>query len=504
MLNETLQHITAWLHLNPHWAGIITFLISFAESLAVIGSIVPGSVTMTAIGILIGSGVIPATSTFLFAILGAIAGDSGSYYLGYYFNDKLHQLWPFSKHPNLLASGQYFFNEHGGKSVFIGRFLGPLRAVVPVVAGMMKMKQNRFLLANVTSAIIWSFLYILPGVFIGFASKDLSKEAASRFIVYILIALVIAWTCIYLLKKIIYFVSKFIHEHTKILWHWSKKHPKLKKYTNLIIDPLAPNSNLQLVFLLLGTTCFILFLSLSLLLYSGYLKNLNLIVLQSVKDLYSIKLSAFLTVITFFGDKHYLALLVGLLFIYLGFIRKHLRTALYLLSLFVTTAATVFFIKHISFVPRPDILAVIKSSSSFPSGHATLSVTIWGFITFILVTPFSKPVKQSIVLPAVTIIAFVLLSRVYLGAHWFADILAGLMLGLSLLFSHLICYYAQVGRKPLVLKETIGMIVIILLSFSIYASLNYQKSFKGYALKQPIVKKHKLLPHFLDKNSKSN
>jgi len=158
---EYVQPATVWLTNNPHWALAITFIISFSESLAIIGSIVPGSVTMTAVGIMAGSGVMRIDLTLLAAILGAVFGDSASYFLGYYFSDRLSKIWPFKKHPKWLDYGEDYFRKHGGKSVLIGRFIGPLRAIIPVVAGMMKMRQDKFLVANVI------------GILIGAASSEL-------------------------------------------------------------------------------------------------------------------------------------------------------------------------------------------------------------------------------------------------------------------------------------------------------------------------------------------
>ncbi len=76
MLQEYLHPVIVYLHHNPHSAGIIAFLISCSEALAVIGTIIPGSVTMTAVGTLIGSKVIPADSTLIWIVCGAITGDS--------------------------------------------------------------------------------------------------------------------------------------------------------------------------------------------------------------------------------------------------------------------------------------------------------------------------------------------------------------------------------------------------------------------------------------------
>ena len=148
---EYIQPLTAWLHQHPSWALLITFLISFSESLAVIGSIIPGSITMTAIGILAGSGAMRIDLTFLAAITGAVAGDSSSYAIGYICRDSLITIWPFKKYPGWLNYGKEYFSKYGAASVLIGRFVGPIRSIIPVIAGMMHMKHWHFLFANIVS-----------------------------------------------------------------------------------------------------------------------------------------------------------------------------------------------------------------------------------------------------------------------------------------------------------------------------------------------------------------
>jgi membrane protein DedA with SNARE-associated domain len=154
--------IFQWLNNHPNFAGLVTFLISAGESVAIIGTIIPGSVMMTAIGALAGAGVIPLWSTIFWAIIGAIVGDGISYWIGFYFKDQLHYVWPFKQYPYLLGNGESFFRNHGGMSVFIGRFVGPVRALVPLVAGMLGVKPIRFAVANIASAIGWAPAYMLP------------------------------------------------------------------------------------------------------------------------------------------------------------------------------------------------------------------------------------------------------------------------------------------------------------------------------------------------------
>src|SRR5690242_7956049 len=127
--SDIINSILQWLNTHPQTAGFATFIISAIESIAIIGTIIPGSVMMTAIGTLAGAGVIPLWPTMIWAILGAIAGDGVSYWLGHYFKDRIHDIWPFKQHPAILEKGELFFYKHGAKSVFIGRFVGPVRAL---------------------------------------------------------------------------------------------------------------------------------------------------------------------------------------------------------------------------------------------------------------------------------------------------------------------------------------------------------------------------------------
>ena len=76
------------------------------------------------------------------AVSGAVLGNSVSYWIGRRYGGGLARLWPFSLEPDLLPNGMRFFERHGGKSVFIGRFFGPIRAVIPLAAGIMRMPRG--------------------------------------------------------------------------------------------------------------------------------------------------------------------------------------------------------------------------------------------------------------------------------------------------------------------------------------------------------------------------
>lgn len=160
---ETYQSMQDWIILNPTWAGSIVFLLSMCESLAVVGLFIPGLLMMGIVGALVSAGILDIFPTLIYAILGAIAGDGISYYLGYTFKDHLPNYWPFRRYPQWLARGKQFFINHGSKSIVIGRFVGPVRPFIPVVAGMMHMSPRMFLFANILSAVVWAPIYMLPG-----------------------------------------------------------------------------------------------------------------------------------------------------------------------------------------------------------------------------------------------------------------------------------------------------------------------------------------------------
>jgi membrane protein DedA with SNARE-associated domain len=160
---ETYQAFEAWIISNPTWAGVAIFAICVGESLAVVGLFIPGLIAMGIIGGLVTTGVLQLAPTLLWAISGAIVGDGISYWIGRHFKHHLPHYWPFRRFPRWLARGKEFFIKHGGKSIIVGRFVGPVRPFIPVVAGMMAMTPQQFFVANVVSAIIWAPLYMLPG-----------------------------------------------------------------------------------------------------------------------------------------------------------------------------------------------------------------------------------------------------------------------------------------------------------------------------------------------------
>lgn len=164
-LNEITHTIMQFIETHQVWSLPIIFLLAFGESLAIISLLVPATAILLGAGALIGTGVISFVPVLVAASLGAIIGDLISYWLGKHYHQQVIASWPLNKYPKIVFRAEQFFQRYGTFGVFIGRFFGPLRAVVPLIAGTMHMPATKFNIANVASAPIWAFVLLAPGAF---------------------------------------------------------------------------------------------------------------------------------------------------------------------------------------------------------------------------------------------------------------------------------------------------------------------------------------------------
>ena len=162
-----------WLTLNPDWVGVSILLIAFVESFAILGIIVPGVAFLGVAAFLAGSGLLSLNSALLLAFCGAILGDGSSFLIGHRFKSDI-RAWPVLRsNQQWVNTGEAFFNKHGIKSIVVGRFIGPIRPIMPLVAGSLGMPMKRFFSVNALSAILWAPVYVVPGFALG-ASLDLA------------------------------------------------------------------------------------------------------------------------------------------------------------------------------------------------------------------------------------------------------------------------------------------------------------------------------------------
>lgn len=160
---EYVQAVIAFVKENREWAPVIAGALAFGESLAVISFFVPATGILLGIGALIAASGLPFWPVWLGVVIGGVLGDAVSYWVGLYFKDRVLTTWPFSRYPEGVHSATRFTQRWGAWGVFFGRFSGPLRAFVPLAAGLFAMPAFLFQMANVASAMVWGFILLAPG-----------------------------------------------------------------------------------------------------------------------------------------------------------------------------------------------------------------------------------------------------------------------------------------------------------------------------------------------------
>lgn len=146
----------------------------------------------------------------LFCFLGAVIGEYLSYLVGVRYQEKVHHWGIFRRHPDWLGKTEHFFVRYGIASVALGRFVGPVRAFVPLLAGMSGMPLLRFKVTNILSAMVWAPVYLIPGVIIG-ASVYIDENVRWVLLVNISIIAVSIWLVVSYLKNL-----------------WRVRHPEYK------------------------------------------------------------------------------------------------------------------------------------------------------------------------------------------------------------------------------------------------------------------------------------
>lgn len=466
-----------WLQVHPHWAIAAIYAIALIECLPVIGLIMPGTVMMTMAGVAIGIHIVPAGTAIAAAILGGISGDVFSFFLGAYFHDRLREMWPFRFYPKLLSKGETFFNNHGETGVFIGRFIGPLRPIMPIVAGMLNMPTIRFLIADIFSGILWAPVYLLPGIIVGAASQQLPPEIATKFMLYVLGLLLILWCISWLLKKLIIWCINAVHNQLDRLWAAIKHKPFLKPISIALQDPQHPDGHEQLTLGLYWLLVVFLFLSLAInVMHQSVLTDLNGPLWNFMRTLRNDFCDNIMISITFLGEIHvisfvYLAMLVWLCF------RKAWRTVVHWILLGILTFGGTEIFKSLVHSVRPSGLIQSPSGYSFPSGHATLSVSIIGASAFLIAKELHNNYRWISYLFTILVCLAIGISRIYLGAHWLTDVLGGYLLGLSILLFIILSYRRQ-------LTPTLSVTGLVLITICSWAAAWGVFTYKHFTIAQ--------------------
>jgi len=199
-LLPTIEHLGVF----GYW---LVLLVSFAESLAFVGEFVPGGILVVLAGFLSAQGYLDLGDLIWFAAIGAILGDSLSYWLGSKGTRFFRNENRFLKLSH-LEKGEQFFKKHGEKSILLGRFIGPMRPIIPFIAGLVRMRQRTFLIWNIVSGFLWATGYLLLGYFFGGAASAIEAwtTRAGFFAFIALVSILVLWFLIKRSKPIFFFI----------------------------------------------------------------------------------------------------------------------------------------------------------------------------------------------------------------------------------------------------------------------------------------------------------
>jgi membrane protein DedA with SNARE-associated domain/membrane-associated phospholipid phosphatase len=428
-----LQAFLAHIGAHPHIVLLSVFLVAFLESVAFIGTVVPAAIVMFTAGALIGAGALDLWITLGAATLGAIAGDGLSYELGRAHSHRIKNWGIVRRYADALARAQHFIQRHGGKSILLARFLAPVRATVPVVAGIACLPRVKFYVVNVASAVLWAAVHILPGVLFG-ASMRVAEAVTARLAVVLIIIAALLWFVVWLVRIGARFVLPELRSLRDRVLLWAAQRRSLPaRMIIYFFDPNRAESQvlLLLALLLLGSA-WTFFSILEDVVGRDELVRVDLAVFNFLQSLRTSAIDHIMVAISALGGVYVLLPLAIVVLAWLA-VRRCWHTAGYWLAAVGSYEIFVQILKYTLARERPMNLYGHRAIEqfSFPSGHATSSMVVYGFLTFLLSRKQTANVRVAIMATAAILVALIGFSRVYLGAHWLSDVLAGFALGLA-------------------------------------------------------------------------
>lgn len=433
-----LDSLTVWLTVNPQWLAVAVFIVACVECLAIVGLIVPGIVLLFAITVLAGSGALSLGETLLLGFLGGLFGDLLSYFLGRHFHQNIRRLPGLRHHPEWISGAENYFQRYGIASLLVGRFIGPLRPMLPMVAGMFDMPFARFFAVSLLAGAGWSVAYLLPGWATGAAIRLPLPEG-----------------------------------------FWPQ--------AGVVVGSIAVLVGLSINSSLRGhrqATALIAGLSLVILggLFIGYphLSAFDQGLMTLIQEHRSPALDEVAVMFTLIGEfKNMLVISAALTILLL--VTRQWRHMIFAGCTLLITALLNTGTKNLFARMRPEVLTDPLTSYSMPSGHASGSFAL--FLTLAVLAGRGQPTRMRLTwlllgcLPA----AAIALSRVYLGAHWPTDITAGAMLAACVCAASLAVTQRQIPLSPMPAKVWWSVLPVMLALFGFFALWHLPHTLQRYA-----------------------
>ncbi|MBA5778861.1 VTT domain-containing protein [Stappia sp. F7233] len=431
-MTDLLNQLVTFIGDNPTLANFVVFMIAMGEALFLIGLVVPSTVVLVGAGTLVGLGKLEPMPIFVWTMLGAIAGDAISYWIGHIYKGQLKTVWPFNRYLSLVERGEDFFLRHGGKSVFIGRFVPGVKAMVAGIAGMVGMNVWRFTFINVTSAFFWTVAHLGPGFIAGTAFSAIGEVSGRLAAVLGVLVAILFLSVIVGRWLILIVIPLFSGSRAALVTYLARRPDRASQWAAEAFNPDHPRSTGMLVsaFLLLVTIP--AFGAIAAAITPGNaleradtaIRNLFLTLRSPLGD----QIMVFLTML---GDGVVITIVAAAIVGYL-FLRGAWRRGVGFLIAMAGAALFVPLFKLVFHRSRPIELYEGADAFSFPSGHATINTVLIGIAAVLVAHDRSPLTKAGIFSVGIVYILAIAFSRIYLGAHWTSDVIGGLIFGTAM------------------------------------------------------------------------
>lgn len=470
---------------------LLIFLLAIVESLPLVGIILPGSIILMALGFASASGYIDPFLVYTLFLIGSMIGDS----VGFFAGSKGVTL--FRKDNSLIISGKDFMERHGAKSIFLGRFIGPIRPILSLVAGTLETPVIKFFVKNILAAAVWLLLYMGLGYYFGHAWKIIAVWSTRVSIVLgaILIFIIIWWFIKRFVVQFGQLIGRVILSFARSFKDAFVQNPYVKRFSSRfpkLTDWLAVRvsketfTGLPLTLLSLG---FLYILGIFMGILEDIVNSETIVEIDHrVENLLYIfrheSVTQLFLWITALGEP--LLWICGAISvsIILWLMHKHRQMLGFWITI-IGAALSTYIGKILVHRDRPSGTNVYTEESfSFPSGHAAMSTVFYGFlIYFYLLSGKSWKQKINAFFAGSLIIILISFSRLYLGVHYVSDVLGGITLGLLWLIIGITCieWMIRASVKLPVLSAKIEnprkLIIIIAglwISLAVYSMIKFE------------------------------
>ena len=433
------------------WTYVLVAGLAFLETGAFVGLVAPGEFTVILGGVIAGQGEINVMLLLALTWLAAFLGDTTSFAIGARLGRGfLERHGPRVKiTPERLSQVEGYFAKHGGKTILIGRFIGLVRALAPFVAGSSKMPYRRFAPYSVMGTGLWAATFVLLGYFFWRSFEEVAGIAGRATVVFgILIGAIVA---------VVYAYRRLRHEEERRrLGAWFERQgqrPLLRPLAALtrplwrrVLRPIGRAVAPQLRFLWgritpgdlgIELTTTIAVASVGGFVFGAYADELAARpgltpADREIADLiYDIENETAIDVAKVVTDLGALAVITPLLVVAVGLLvwRRRPFELGGLVVGFGLTYVGVHLAKAGIDRPRPGQPLDYTSGSSFPSGHAAYSTVHVAMAVIAARVLPGLASRAALVIAAIAVAAAIGVTRVYLRAHYWSDVVGGWALG---------------------------------------------------------------------------